>query len=514
MLRRLTVCVLALLLLVIAGDAGYAAKRRGHGGTVVSSTAATITGVSLSPSTFAAQPGSASTTEGTFSATVVGGVFGGNYTLPIPTSTIASASIDCGTSCSYSSGVVSGTTIGNASATLSAGLFSGTWSTSGAAAADFTFSGNHLQANGATPTCTSQTALNLNIVATQPGGTNSPFPAAITVTCNPVVVGGGTCNSASCQVMGTYQANNVANFCPTMGRCPDAIIDRTFTLPGGTGWDPAINSPYPVVTGVGLFGGSCGIPSYTDIANGICDSAYAQQDNQVVGYLDHVYWLRLGSEWSGSTSTTGTGCTSNCPSDFNQIHSNPSLFINAWRHRIQLLKTAIANSSWSPDIKARVKLQFDAPYGWRFPSDEQFWDYDDLVDLTGLDQYMVPGPATGQQNWSNGEQCGQDAIPCSSNSALGYLKDFAARHNKPIVFSEWCDGYADGYQITKIAQWMNDTGNFVGADYWNSEDSEPNCSLYWGQAKLDAYKAAFGNGRTFQTTYWPVHLQTIDNRYQ
>lgn len=96
-----------------------------------------------------------------------------------------SASINCGAGCSYTSGAASGTAIGTASATISPGTFGGAWSTSGAAAADFTFSGNQLQTNGATPTCTSTTVLSLNIVATQVGVIGSPYSLPISVTCNP-----------------------------------------------------------------------------------------------------------------------------------------------------------------------------------------------------------------------------------------------------------------------------------------------------------------------------------------
>lgn len=104
---------------------------------------------------------------------------------PLPPLAITSASISCAPNCAYTSGAASGSLIGNASATLSFGNFTGTWSTSGTAGSDFTFSGNQLQTNGVTPTCTSATSLNLNIVATQPG-IATPFPQAITVTCNPV----------------------------------------------------------------------------------------------------------------------------------------------------------------------------------------------------------------------------------------------------------------------------------------------------------------------------------------
>jgi hypothetical protein len=108
---------------------------------------------------------------------------------PLPPLSITSASI-APSSPSYTSGVALNTLIGSASATLSVGSFTGSWSTSGAAGADFTFTGNSLQTNGSTPTCTSATPLSLNIVATQPG-VATPFPQAITVTCNPSGGGGG-----------------------------------------------------------------------------------------------------------------------------------------------------------------------------------------------------------------------------------------------------------------------------------------------------------------------------------
>jgi hypothetical protein len=106
-------------------------------------------------------------------------------------SSIKSAVISCGSACAYTSGASTGTAIGNASATLSSGTFTGTWGTSGTAGADFTFAGNQLQTNGATPTCTTTTPLSLNIVATQPGA--KPFPQAITVTCNPMGVVSAAC---------------------------------------------------------------------------------------------------------------------------------------------------------------------------------------------------------------------------------------------------------------------------------------------------------------------------------
>jgi hypothetical protein len=102
-----------------------------------------------------------------------------------------SAAISCGSGCSYTSGVASGTTIGTMSAVITPpNMFTGSWGTSGTAAADFTPSGNQLQTNSSTPTCTSTTSLSLNIVATQAGVAGSPYPTAITVTCNPT--GGGS----------------------------------------------------------------------------------------------------------------------------------------------------------------------------------------------------------------------------------------------------------------------------------------------------------------------------------
>jgi len=62
---------------------------------------------------------------------------------------------------------------------------------------------------------------------------------------------------AGCALLGTYQAYNLSNFNTVVGRQPDYVIDQTFTLPGGVGSDPGINNPYPVITIVQLFGGTC-----------------------------------------------------------------------------------------------------------------------------------------------------------------------------------------------------------------------------------------------------------------
>jgi hypothetical protein len=120
---------------------------------------------------------------------------------PPPPVNFVSVSISCAPFCAYASGATSGTVIGNLSAVMSSGSFTGTWSTSGTDAADFSANvGNQLKTNGTTPTCTSTTTFHLNIVATQAGVTNSPFPQAITVVCNPP--GGGATPPTQATVAG------------------------------------------------------------------------------------------------------------------------------------------------------------------------------------------------------------------------------------------------------------------------------------------------------------------------
>lgn len=97
------------------------------------------------------------------------------------------------TSGSYTSGAAPGTVIAPISVTMSPATpaFVGTLTLSGGAAVNFSLDSSTLPANlitnadGSTPTCTSNTDYTFNIVATQAGATGSPFTQPVTITCTP-----------------------------------------------------------------------------------------------------------------------------------------------------------------------------------------------------------------------------------------------------------------------------------------------------------------------------------------
>jgi hypothetical protein len=149
-----------------------------------------------------------------------------------------------------------------------------------------------------------------------------------------------------------------------------------------------------------------------------------------------------------------------------------------------------------------VKIIFDGPV---HPEDDAYWVGDDMADLTGTDVYFFDFGATSEQQWEDYSNCGQATIPCAPNALLGHLANWGAAHHKPIVISEWCDAYADAVILPKFAQWMSQS-NVVAQTYWNSTDGTgPNCPINASQAKIDAYKAAFGV--PYSGGFW-THLAT------
>jgi len=336
---------------------------------------------------------------------------------------------------------------------------------------------------------------------------------AIAATCPPIPPSSG-CTSASCQLVGTYQAFNLSHFCATVGRCPDYVIDQTFTLPGAVGSDPAVNSPYPVVSTAGLWGGTVAFGnSYASVTAGTWDTEYTKNDNQNIAYaaLGHMYAIRTSSEscyscgWQSPNSINCDAAVNGgnaCPSDLAAARSNPSIWVNAWKHRIALMRTNFANAG-----VAIPKLVFDGPLD---PDFDAYWVGDDQVELTGDDLYFGPD-ANPVTSWASQAGCGTATPPCTAGSRLGHLANFAAAHNKPMLMSEWCDQNQDGYIMGKMGQWFA-VANVVGHSYWNSTDAGVSgCPIDFSTAKQNAYVAALGVPYT--GGYWPTHLGTIDGRY-
>lgn len=162
---------------------------------------------------------------------------------------------------SYTSGVSSGTVVFGVGVSMmpSTPNFSGTLALSGTAAADFSLSSttlpSNLTTNGSTPTCSSTTNLNLNIVATQAGATGSPFTQAITVTCNPA----GT-------LIGSATIINDAGSTTPSGAAQTCLSSGITCFPKRLGYGFAEGAVPTGMIAVPMIGGSTAIRYQCDLA--------------------------------------------------------------------------------------------------------------------------------------------------------------------------------------------------------------------------------------------------------
>jgi hypothetical protein len=336
-------------------------------------------------------------------------------------------------------------------------------------------------------------------------GTSPPVDLTITITPS----NGTSCSDGSCFMLGSYDGAHPTSSFPAGGwcrqiRCPETTLDNSYLLPGGFGGNPANNNGYPTSVEDGWHEGGCDRAhlgsNYTYAAMGLpggpCDALWTTEDNQAINYAraGHVRMIRWLDEWADGYHQDGGSpfCNPNtepsCPLDAPATISNPSLFTNFWRHRLQL-----ARSNFAAAAVPVPPMSFGIPTD---PSEVQFWAYDDLVDLAGFDLYIYNDPSkTSMQQWAY--FCGGQTLPCTSSTLFGFLANFAAQHNKPIFIGELgdCELYGDGYEMTKIIEWMF-ASNVVGANYWNGDlyisgNAGSDCTLSRFPARLQAFQNAF-----------------------
>ena len=134
---------------------------------------------------------------------------------------------------SFAGGAASGTVVGGISLTMSPAspAFSGTLSLSGTDAAKFQIIGTNLETNGVVPTGSYQ----INIIATQSGVTNSPFPQAETITGSNVSCPRGTSYQDGCPgaPSGTIQYPNLLNSYAVRPPWNVAGVDYYVGMPAG-----------------------------------------------------------------------------------------------------------------------------------------------------------------------------------------------------------------------------------------------------------------------------------------
>jgi hypothetical protein len=284
-------------------------------------------------------------------------------------------------------------------------------------------------------------------------------------------------------LLGLYQGQGTSPLFHTWaGRYPDFVINLSFMGPG-YGSDPTGNGGYPAVLDFSTTGPSCN--NFSSAASGACDSAYHTSiDSLVIPYASHVYAIRINSEWTQSGAFSGP-FDGSC----NAVIDGPT-----WAAGVQHLVNVFRSY---PQLN-NVKLELEAPMSSR---DQAYWPGDSYVQLTGFDRYFLSQfDGTSANSWNMAQN---QISPCFTNINTGAA--WGRAHGKPLMISEWCDTYTDGFILAQFAAWMKNN-NVVAQTYWDSNDaisSPAGCKLLDAPARQAAYAAAFGNS-SYSGNFWTL----------
>jgi hypothetical protein len=312
--------------------------------------------------------------------------------------------------------------------------------------------------------------------------------ANLPITIVPTSGGGG-----STPLLGMYQGQGTSPaYHVWTGRYPDYVINLSFMGPG-YGSDPSGNGGYPTVIDISTLGNNT-CTSFAAAGSGACDGDYrAVMDSKVIPYAAHIYAIRLNSEWPQAGAFSG-------PFDGN---CNAVIDPTTWAAGVRRLVNVIRSY---PQM-ANVKLELEAPMSAR---DQAYWPGDSYVDLTGFDRYFFSqfdGTSTNAWNIAQNQ-----VSPCFININTG--ADWGRAHGKPLMISEWCDTYTDGYILSQFAAWMLNN-NVVAQSYWDSNDaisSPAGCKLLDYPARQSAYSAAFGS-TSYNGSFWTLLSGASGNGY-
>lgn len=302
---------------------------------------------------------------------------------------------------------------------------------------------------------------------------------------------------ASTPLLGLYQGQGTSPpFHVWAGRYPDFVINWSFMSPDG-GSDPSNNGGYPVVLSMN----SMGSTTCTDVnaaASGACDNNYRSVvNNLMIPYASHIYAIRINTEWPQGSDTGYAPFDSGC---------NAKFASGAWAEGVRRLVNVIRSNAQL----AHVKIEMDAPQS---AAQQPYWPGDSYIDLTGFDRYWF-----SQYEGADTHVAWNNALthhdPCGIN--INTAADWGRAHGKPLMISEWCDTFTDGYILSNFAAWLNDPNNNVVAQtYWDSNDaisSPAGCKLLDQPARQSAYAAAFG-GSAYTGSYWSLLSGATGNGY-
>ncbi len=299
--------------------------------------------------------------------------------------------------------------------------------------------------------------------------------------------------SSTQPLLGIYQGQGTSpSFHQWAGRLPDYTIDWSFMGPG-YGSNPSNNGGYPTVVDISTTG-STACTSFASAGSGACDGDYqATLNNLVIPYASHIYAIRINSEWTQTSAFSG-------PFDGS---CNVVIDAPTWKAGVQHLVNVIrSNASLS-----HIKIELEAPMSAR---DQAYWPGDSYIDLTGFDRYFLSQfDGTSANSWDMAQNL---VSPCFTNINTGSA--WGVAHGKPLMISEWCDTYTDGFILGQFAAWMK-SHNVVAQTYWDSNDaisSPAGCKLLDQPARQAAYAAAFGSS-SYTGGYWSLLSIPPSNGY-
>lgn len=299
--------------------------------------------------------------------------------------------------------------------------------------------------------------------------------------------------SPSQPLLGIYQGQGTSPLFNTWaGRFPDYVINWSFMGPG-YGSDPSNNGGYPAVIDISTTGNTA-CTSFSAAASGACDNDYRSKiESVVIPYASHLYAIRINSEWTQAGAFSG-------PFDGScNVVTDPATWAAGVRKLVNVIRSY-------PQL-ANVKLELEAPMSVR---DQAYWPGDSYVQLTGFDRYFFSEwDGTSANSWDMAQNT---TSPCATNINTGAA--WGRAHGKPLMISEWCDTYTDGYILSRFAAWMK-LNNVVAQTYWDSNDavsSPAGCKLMDAPARQQAYFNAFGNS-SYTGNFWTLQSGASGNGY-
>jgi len=285
---------------------------------------------------------------------------------------------------------------------------------------------------------------------------------------------------------GCSGVQNLAAFKSFLGRNPDRVVDFLQTnnwagMQNEAGWaiqcwarsglKVKLTLSVPMLP-------SDGVSTLAQGAQGAYNSQFTKLGTLLVqnGFADAD--LRLGWEFNGGWYAWAA-------------KKDPTSWVAYWR---QIVKTMRAVPG------AKFTFDWNPTWGMQQILPSSVYPGDDVVDYIGMDMYNQDwGPggtivSSPQQRW-------KDYL--NDNSGLNWLAEFAAQHNKPIVFPEWGtgtrpDGHGGGddpYFVNQLVAWIK-SHNLAYQSYFdvNVRGNSISCEIDNGQLPQSAaaYLTAYG----------------------